>query len=292
VSEPKRHHYIPVFYLKRWAGDDGRLCEYSRPFRVTRAKRTHPSGTAYVDGLYTVPGVSLENAQFVEKRFMQAVDDGAARAHAIMLLANSKSADLNARNKVDWARFLYSLLVRNPEQLLKIKQKADENPPALPESIREDYDLLRGPHDPPTFEEYKAWSLANPLKMAASQILPEMINSKRVITEIASMHWTTVNLPLTKHSLLTSDRRVIMTDGLGRLDAHIVVPLSPRCIFFAAKSEETRETLAAFTPNVWVKAVNHYVSAQAIKYVYGIDDSQLRFVMNRLGKMIPSSPLG
>jgi hypothetical protein len=29
VSEPIRHHYIPVFYLKKWTGPDGRLCEYS-----------------------------------------------------------------------------------------------------------------------------------------------------------------------------------------------------------------------------------------------------------------------
>jgi hypothetical protein len=27
-------------------------------------------------------------------------------------------------------------------------------------------------------------------------------------------------------------------------------------------------------------------------YVYSIDDSQLRFVANRFGKMLPSSPLG
>jgi len=39
-------------------------------------------------------------------------------------------------------------------------------------------------------------------------------------------------------------------------------------------------------------ALNSRVAEQAVKFVYGIDDTQLRFVANRLGKMIRSSPLG
>jgi hypothetical protein len=33
------------------------------------------------------------------------------------------------------------------------------------------------------------------------------------------------------------------------------------------------------------------VASQAVRYVWGVDDSQLRFVENRLGKMLPSTPL-
>src|SRR5580692_1218431 len=46
-----KHHYIPVFYSKEWAGPDGRLCEYSRPYDVVKPKRVHPDGTGYVRGL-------------------------------------------------------------------------------------------------------------------------------------------------------------------------------------------------------------------------------------------------
>jgi hypothetical protein len=92
---------------------------------------------------------------------MQAVDNWAA-VLAIMLRENPYSDDLDAKMKVAWARFLYSLIIRTPEHIKRIQQKADENPPELPETLRADYDKLRGPTDPPTFEEYKAWSLANP----------------------------------------------------------------------------------------------------------------------------------
>jgi hypothetical protein len=220
VSEPTRHHYIPIFYLKQWAGNDKRLFEYSRPYRVTKAKRKHPSATAYVDGLYTVPGVPLEHAQFVEKRFMQAVDDWAARALAIMLDPNSTSNDLDLRMKVAWARFLYSLIVRNPEHIARIQQKADEPSPERSENIRDQYPQLRGPNDPPTFDEFKALQMANPPKIPAQQMLPTLINSRLVITEIIAMQWTTVDLKDTRYSMLTSDRPVIMTNGLNRPCSH------------------------------------------------------------------------
>lgn len=50
-----KHHYIPVFYSKRWTGQDGRLCEYSRPYKVVKPRRTFPDGTGYARGLYTLP---------------------------------------------------------------------------------------------------------------------------------------------------------------------------------------------------------------------------------------------
>jgi Protein of unknown function (DUF4238) len=215
VSEPTRHHYIPSFYLRRWAGPDGKLCEYSRPYAETKAKRRHPSGTGFVDELYTIPGLPPEQSRYVERRFTQAVDNWAAQALAIMLRENPHSDDLDAKMKVAWARFLYSLIVRTPEHIKRIQQKADENPPELPETLRADYDKLRGPTDPPTFEEYKTWSLANPLKVAAQRLLPELINSERVITEIASMRWTTAKVAKTRYTMLTSDRPVIMTNGRG-----------------------------------------------------------------------------
>jgi hypothetical protein len=278
--------------LKQWAGPNGKLCEYSRPYRETKAKRKHPSGTGYVDGLYTIPGLPPEQSQFVEKRFMQAVDNWAAQALAIMLRESPQAHDLDARMKVAWARFLYSLIIRTPEHIQRIQQKADENPPELPETLRHDYDKLRGPNDPATFEEYKAWSLANPLKLPAQRILPELINSERVITEIAFMRWTTAKVGKTRHSMLTSDRPVIMTNGLVQPDAHIAIPLSPKLLFLATKSDQTRRAIASMSDDQIVETVNHKVSEQAIKYVYGIDDHQLRFVANRLGRMVPSTPLG
>ena len=106
------------------------------------------------------------------------------------------------------------------------------------------------------------------------------------------MRWTTAKVGKTRHSMLTSDRPVIMTNGLIQSDAHIAIPLSPKLLFLATKSDDTHRNITSLSEDQIVEAVNHKVSEQAIKYVYGIDDRQLRFVANRLGRMVPSTPLG
>jgi hypothetical protein len=45
-------------------------------------------------------------------------------------------------------------------------------------------------------------------------------------------------------------------------------------------------------PDELVQTVNNKVAEQAYSYVYGVDDKQLRFVVNRLGKRVQSTPLG
>jgi hypothetical protein len=56
MSKEGRHHYIPIFYLKQWAGDDKRICEFGRPYDRAKPRRVHPAGTGYMDGLNTVEG--------------------------------------------------------------------------------------------------------------------------------------------------------------------------------------------------------------------------------------------
>jgi hypothetical protein len=67
MSEQRRHHYIPIFYLKQWSGEDGRICEFSKPH--DRVKPRKPAGTAYMDGLNTVYGLSCEEEQYLEDVF-------------------------------------------------------------------------------------------------------------------------------------------------------------------------------------------------------------------------------
>jgi hypothetical protein len=76
VSEPRKHHYVPVCYLKQWAmTDDRRLCEYKLipgGYGV-KPRRTSPEGTGYQIDLYRIDGVPDNIAQDFEKRFMHLV---------------------------------------------------------------------------------------------------------------------------------------------------------------------------------------------------------------------------
>jgi hypothetical protein len=80
MSVPLKHHHLPVFYLNRWTGKDGRLCQFSRPHKDIVADRKHPAQTGYVERLYEIPGLPPENAQLIEDDFMQRLDSHAAAA--------------------------------------------------------------------------------------------------------------------------------------------------------------------------------------------------------------------
>jgi hypothetical protein len=57
-KEGDKHHYIPKFYLKQWvnpADPNRELCEFSRPYKIVKPRRTDPDGTGYQRGLYTFP---------------------------------------------------------------------------------------------------------------------------------------------------------------------------------------------------------------------------------------------
>ena len=76
----QNHHYVPVFYLKRWVGKDGKLCVYVRPRDRVKTYWKHPDATGYKEGLYAISGADDETAKRLEGRFLNLADSGAAEA--------------------------------------------------------------------------------------------------------------------------------------------------------------------------------------------------------------------
>jgi hypothetical protein len=79
---PRKHHYKPMFFLGRWAGKDGRLCEmkFIEDKNKIVPRRRHPAGTGYVKDLYRTDGVPEEISQALETNFMSPLDNAAANA--------------------------------------------------------------------------------------------------------------------------------------------------------------------------------------------------------------------
>jgi hypothetical protein len=74
LSIPRKHHYVPVFYLKQWTGTDGRLCEYKNSGGQILTRQTFPAGTGYERDLYRVEGLPDALAHVIESKFMHMVD--------------------------------------------------------------------------------------------------------------------------------------------------------------------------------------------------------------------------
>jgi Protein of unknown function (DUF4238) len=292
-NEPN-HHYIPIFYLKQWVDPTTRrLVEFCRRYQGVVARLTFPAGTGYVPGLYKNPDAAPGEEYVIETKLMSSIDDRAARALQRMMVDGEPPGKLDAPEALGWCQFLYSLLVRNPDHLLLMKEKlATMDQGEVLENIREVYPNIRRPNDPENFDDYKAVFLKNPVEVPAIRVLPELVRSKRVVRVLSSFKWQTTTVNHAKYPLLTSDRPIIMTNGLNLPDAHIVLPISPRRLFIATKNEESFRYFLEMNPSALAEAVNNQVSQQARKFVFGSDDSQLKFVANRLGKRIWSSPLG
>jgi hypothetical protein len=279
----QKHHYLPVFYLKRWAGRDRRLCEYSRPWNVVKPRMTSPSGTGYERDLYTIDGLPPETSQLLERRFMKAVDQGASDT-LDKLLDGSDLSILNVDQKSAWSRFIMSLIQRNPEKISWITRAVTEHYDQRLAEVEATYDALHRSNDPPTFGEYKARMNPNARAMLKAKLLQTIVDLPTVGRAINEMIWGVATLNDLRPRFLTSDRPVVMTNGIGFEMSHIIMPISPRMLFVAVNTPSKLECLRqALREGTLLDHVNHTVAAQAQRFVYFCDDSQLPFIEDRLG---------
>lgn len=97
----RRHHYIPTFYLKQWAMDDGCVCQFSRPHHRVVAKRKHPEATGYMDDLYSVDGAPPEIRSYLEDHFLARTDQ---LAHDALQCFRNDRLDLSDDLRSGWTR--------------------------------------------------------------------------------------------------------------------------------------------------------------------------------------------
>lgn len=290
MSKERKHHYIPVFYLKQWCGPDGRLCEFSRPHKVVKPRRTHPDGTGYVRGLNTMPGLPPAVASYLETHFFQIADDAAARA--LQKLLGRAPWTFTDDERSGWSRFLVSLVIRNPESMERHKVAAKKlYEEALPK-LEAHYAARKLPTDPPTYEEYAAARSDNPASRAGAILIQSIIDSPNIGNWIVRMRWMVMHDARPPFLFLTSDRPLTVTNGIIHPNSQIILPISPRHVFIATNNVQTENFVKdVMSRQQLIQQVNERVTKQSRKFVYGYDDAQLRFVSKRLGLKWAADPL-
>jgi hypothetical protein len=60
MNPPRKHHFVPSYYLKQWNGADSQLCEYKlvRPGKVV-SKSTPSTATGFERDLYKIEGMLI-----------------------------------------------------------------------------------------------------------------------------------------------------------------------------------------------------------------------------------------
>jgi hypothetical protein len=116
------------------------------------------------------------------------------------------------------------------------------------------------------------------------------MDSKFVGEHLNHMTWHVLTFGNAPRTLLTSDRPIMMTNGLTGPDAHLALPISPNHIFLAVNDNRVLRAIQAMNPREVLYNSNDRIASQAKKYVYGTDDTHLEFVEPRLGLELPSTP--
>ena len=136
MNEPINHHYLPVFYLKQWCGDDSKVVRYYRPRREVVFKPITPENTGYEPHLYRFEGFPPGLRALIETDYMgPKIDEQASKVLSLLLGQKLPATDLMRRA---WARFLMSLALRNPQTLAALNSDMKGGgTPVLPWFIEE-----------------------------------------------------------------------------------------------------------------------------------------------------------
>lgn len=281
-NPPTRHHFVPIFYTRRWADQDGQVCEFSRPYRDIKVRRVHPAGTGYLDRLYELRGFPRELAQQVETKFFSRIDSQAADALTLMESHGNDAMWTPAKRKA-WTTMIFAMLFRGPEAIRILKDNYLRDLYAPDHIMEARYSEIREHGEPDTFVDFlKSQGEAHEDKIFF-ELITRLMEKPMAGHLIHKMAWHVIELPDSKFELLTSDQPVIMTRGLAHQHSHLAMPLGPRRLWLAANNQHVLSQLSRASSTQLAREVNTLVVEQAQRYVYAANDRQLAFVQRRFG---------
>ncbi|ESX07227.1 hypothetical protein X769_07620 [Mesorhizobium sp. LSJC268A00] len=284
AKDPRKHHFVPKFYLESWvSSEDHQLEEFKRNYGgQIVSRRWGPGGTGFKKDLYAMPGVPKAERQIVERTFMSMVDTTAADAYRELLQGRIPQT---LKGRVAWARFMLSLLIRNPDEISAFKQFVSKSWTRPRPEVQAKYVLFKKPGDPDSAGEF----LLNkdptmPLRTAILSAT-NTITNPTILDGFLKMQWHVADLSSLTTRLLTSDRPLYMTDGISRPDGHMFLPLSPTHLFVAASYSSGMDKITRAPRSKLLRTSNMAVVQQAQEWVYAVDNSQIGLIRREMSKM-------
>lgn len=269
VSEPIKHHFVPQFYLRGWAANDGRIpfCMRANSGALVTGS-VMPDATAFENSLYSFEKVPKEKRQEVEKKFFaEKVDSRAAPVMAKLL----RNEPLTQEERIDWAVFLIASRLRIPEIVKNLKKSAPDELRKNLVYTPEELESLKGDlgDDPPTLLEWTEKTFVGLIDNSGMMMLPSIITDPEHIDRFLKLTWWVRDVRTSSVSLLTADRPVWVWGGINSPVLTMALPLSPTKLFLATRSKETREASERWSDNRLARLANESLVRQADRFVYG-----------------------
>lgn len=241
-----RHHYVPQFYLRKFAESDGRVRRYRLSLKEELEEHpVSPKSTAYEDDLYTTASGNdwdTWDPDIIEKKVMGPIDDAGAKVMAKLC----RRDELTDEERTAWALFLNSLRYRHADEILEhdkaIPEVLAQRMPTYPEPVRQA--IANG--------DFDAVQMA---KTAHRTVMVQEMRKPEAVSKLKAMRWHVVDVD-PKAPLLTTDRPLHVNLGKGGTPEILTIALSPTLLFVAYPAEwetdpemkkevaETRENLA------------------------------------------------
>ena len=279
MNDPKRHHYIPEFYLKRWA-INGKITTFQNYKGEIKKSFLSPKGTGFEFQLYSYSEkFKALNYAEIETNFLSKLDNDGAKI--INKLISSQSLE-NEEPRI-WAKFILALKVRTPENISRFKHAYPISYRKFLNDQQKEYEKHKAPHDPDKLIELYEQKSPGLIENIGVGQIPKIYSNPQAITDFLS--FDTWVFQTETHKLLSSDRPLVFIGKLDSLDCIIALPLSPSCAFFATKPNSRAEKhIHSMAPKKIVYLLNRAVVKQAKNRVYAesIDDVCDKFLKKHL----------
>jgi hypothetical protein len=315
MGGPRRHHYLPVFYMSAWCGADQRLTCYRKDGSGLQEVRIGPKDTAVERDLYAFhagaqgaqqvvaagmegssPDAELtallttylegcvsehEYTHMFEKIFNGKIDSTAAAA--LHRIRREGLAGLTAEERIAWARFMMYIPLRSAEWLERMRADGLQ-------AVRDRVIQRAGEDESDELEAMLDELLASDQEFQALTkdyglwLIEGVVRRPDFPALISAMYWWTMEVSRTSHSLLTCDRPFCPIRPLSHPRSVLYVPVGPRLAFFASHDRRKEKQLQAYfqrKPKAVITHLNSVAVRSADRWVYATDGTQRRFIENR-----------
>ena len=159
------------------------------------------------------------------------------------------------------------MLYRNPERIASLRKYIEDI--ALDNYVanRAEYEAQMSEGDPPFLDH-----LVKKIAYDALDWTTTIMNNEKIGLHLNHMRWAVRDVSDCGLTLFTSDRPVLMTNGLVGDKAHLVMPISPSKAFIACNTKEMEDELLGYSSIVFAKGCNRNILRFAQKYAWSSDD--------------------
>jgi hypothetical protein len=261
-----KHHYVPQFFLKRWADADGKVHVFQVRHGTILGRARRPEYTGFEYDLYGLVSNAFGlGKDHLEERLFGPIDSNAA----VVLDKLERHQAISEHERVAWTFFLSSLRIRQPDVLVFLRKEGMDRLKA--DLAKRDAATLAS--DAMSTEQWFNRTYPGAIEaMTLINWLPRMILHDDVTAAFGEMRWWIREFDADQPALLLSDLPIHWEGGFKSELFMIQLPVGSRRVFFGARSKHTEEVLDGIPQQQLIERINRTTLASSAGRVWASDE--------------------